>query len=90
VSATCNSADIKIGAYTIKACNVGASTAGIGIDSYGCYFQRGNNYGFANTGNILVNTSTIVDVSNYAPSTYSSGVFLTRWLPNNYERSNLR
>ncbi|MDR2415213.1 MAG: hypothetical protein LBD75_00960 [Candidatus Peribacteria bacterium] len=39
---TCSVSDIKIGQFTIKACNVGASTS----SARGCYFQRGNNYGF--------------------------------------------
>jgi hypothetical protein len=49
----CDSVDITINdginSYTMKACNVGASAAGTGSASYGCYFQRGNNYGFVNT-----------------------------------------
>jgi hypothetical protein len=36
----------------ISACNVGTSLAGTGSASYGSYFQRGNNYGFATTGNV--------------------------------------
>jgi hypothetical protein len=35
--------------YTIRDKNLGASVAGTGASSYGNYYQRGNNYGFANT-----------------------------------------
>jgi hypothetical protein len=55
----CNQPDITIGAYTIAACNIGATVAGTGSASYGYYFQRGNNYGFANTGSITTSTSQV-------------------------------
>jgi hypothetical protein len=35
--------------YTIMDKNLGATVAGIDASSYGNYYQRGNNYGFANT-----------------------------------------
>jgi hypothetical protein len=60
----CDTPDITVGSYTIKACNVGASVAGTGVASYGSYFQRGNNFGFATTGTIPT-SSTLVDASSY-------------------------
>jgi hypothetical protein len=41
--------DIEIGDYLISACNVGSSVAGTGAESYGAYFQWGNNYPFTNS-----------------------------------------
>jgi hypothetical protein len=45
-----------VGDYVISACNVGATIAGTGEESYGAYFQRGNNYPFPNTGTITTLT----------------------------------
>jgi hypothetical protein len=42
----CNAPDIELGDYTIAACNIGTTIAGTGEESYGAYFQWGNNYGF--------------------------------------------
>ncbi|GHW02437.1 hypothetical protein AGMMS50249_2230 [candidate division SR1 bacterium] len=81
----CDTADISITlggkVYTMKSCNVGASTAGLGVDSYGCQFQRGNNYGFSNTGNIKtkngISSSNLINVAKNLPSqtTYDTFVF---------------
>jgi hypothetical protein len=60
----CNLNDFQVGDYIIAACNVGTSYAGIGEDSYGHHFQRGNNYGFPFTGTIST-SSTQVDASSY-------------------------
>ncbi|MDR0607323.1 MAG: hypothetical protein LBG52_03005 [Candidatus Peribacteria bacterium] len=51
-----------MGDYVISACNVGASIAGTGKESYGAYFQRGNNYPFPTTGGVMTGT-TLVDAS---------------------------
>ena len=37
--------DILCNGIIIRACNEGATQVGVGPDSYGSYFQRGNNYG---------------------------------------------
>jgi hypothetical protein len=53
IDKTCKDDDITITdgttSFTIMACNLGSPIAGTGIESYGCYFQRGNNFGFVNT-----------------------------------------
>ncbi|MDR0369317.1 MAG: hypothetical protein LBH96_01970 [Candidatus Peribacteria bacterium] len=51
--------------YTISACNVGTNIAGTGEESYGSYFQWGNNYPFSDT--ILFTSDVLVDVSTYGP-----------------------
>ncbi|MDR2415226.1 MAG: hypothetical protein LBD75_01030 [Candidatus Peribacteria bacterium] len=38
-----------VNTYTIMDKNLGATVAGTGSNSYGHHFQRGNNFGFANT-----------------------------------------
>ncbi|MDR3169670.1 MAG: hypothetical protein LBU27_08255 [Candidatus Peribacteria bacterium] len=47
----------------------------MGSDSYGCYFQRGNNYGFANAGTISISASLVTNALSYGPSSYSDSVF---------------
>ncbi len=42
--------DILFNGFYVQPCNVGAEVVGTGPESYGSYFQRGNNYGFSNTG----------------------------------------
>ncbi|MDR2190869.1 MAG: hypothetical protein LBP53_07005 [Candidatus Peribacteria bacterium] len=64
----CNTPDITIGSYTIAACNVGATIAGITASSYGYHFQRGNNYGFnAQPGSTVVSgaLNELVDATGY-------------------------
>ncbi|MDR2541172.1 MAG: hypothetical protein LBD11_05405 [Candidatus Peribacteria bacterium] len=74
---TCDSPDITIGNYTISACNVGTSIAGLGSASYGAMFQRGNNYGFPSVGTISTTSNTQVDASSYGPTNpYNSSTFI--------------
>jgi hypothetical protein len=44
-------------------------------DNIGNYYQWGNNYGFPSAGTVSKST-TKVDASSYAPSTYSSNTFI--------------
>lgn len=46
--------------FVIASCNVGASVAGTDTDSYGSYFQRGNNYAFPRVGSYTVSTTPVV------------------------------
>jgi hypothetical protein len=91
-SSGCDTPDITIGSYTIAACNLGASVAGTGEASYGNYYQRGNNYGFANSGSLTTTSDTKPDASGYGPnSRYESGTFITAgtdW--SNVQNDNLR
>jgi hypothetical protein len=68
----CNRADITVGNYTISACNVGATQArkadtDARQDSYGCQFQRGNNYCFMGNvaGGSITKSGTPVNASAY-------------------------
>jgi hypothetical protein len=60
-------------------------------ESIGDYFQRGNNYGFANSGTLAA-TSTKPNASGYGPNNpYNSGTFITAgsdWSSN--QNDNLR
>ncbi|MDR0649951.1 MAG: hypothetical protein LBG59_00650 [Candidatus Peribacteria bacterium] len=65
--------------YTIMDKNLGASVAGTGKDSYGSYFQRGNNYGFASTGTISHSSGLVPNALAYGPSPlsyYSGSTFI--------------
>jgi hypothetical protein len=64
LGAECETENITIGAYTIAKCNVGAGEAGTGSASYGYYFQRGNNYGFPNIGEVTTNGNKVDTNSN--------------------------
>ncbi|MDR2415693.1 MAG: hypothetical protein LBD75_03660, partial [Candidatus Peribacteria bacterium] len=76
--AACETEDITIGSYKIAQCNVGATEVGTGSSSYGYYFQRGNKYGFANSGSLTTTSSTKPNASGYGPSNrYESGTFIT-------------
>jgi hypothetical protein len=55
----CDTEDIIIGDYTLAACNVGSSVAGTGEESYGAYFQWGNNYPFFPNENYPVVAATV-------------------------------
>jgi hypothetical protein len=83
--------DIVIGNYTLQACNLGATVVGTGSASYGYYFQRGNNYGFANAGSIATAAGQ-VNAIGYGPGNYyHNGTFRigkADWSSN--QNSNLR
>ena len=68
---------------TIMDRNLWATTTWAGTvgwaESYGYYYQWGNNYGFPTTWDITNTTSNRIDVSSYWPSEYSSGTFVTNW-----------
>ena len=60
-----------VGDFVIAACNVGATVAGTGATSYGHYFQRGNNYGFPNTGTVTTSATLVSNpVAPYSRSTF--------------------
>lgn len=71
--------DILFNGFYVQPCNVGAEIVGTGPESYGSYFQRGNNYPmgdyktmtYSPASNIKINTAS------YAPSTYSNNTFIT-------------
>jgi hypothetical protein len=67
--------------YTIMDKNLGTGVVvGTGPFSYGSYFQRGNNYGFANSGSITTSNSLVPNASSYGPSPlfyYSGSNFIT-------------
>ncbi|GHV22464.1 hypothetical protein FACS189428_4580 [Clostridia bacterium] len=60
--ATCETTPLHIPGTTfvIASCNVGASVAGTSTDSYGAYFQRGNNYAFPRTGSSTVSNTPVI------------------------------
>ncbi|MDR0651027.1 MAG: hypothetical protein LBG59_06640 [Candidatus Peribacteria bacterium] len=64
-------------------CVTSANDTSCRSESIGDYFQRGNNYGFANSGTLLATTTTKPDVSGYGPNKpYSSSTFFigdSRW-----------
>ena len=73
--------------YTLANKNVWASIAGTGIASYGYYFQRGNNYGFPNTGTVSPAAQWAVDTSAYNPTNpYNNNTF--RWDSNLFSTTN--
>ncbi|MDR0649832.1 MAG: hypothetical protein LBG59_00010 [Candidatus Peribacteria bacterium] len=48
-------------------------------ESYGDYFQRGNNYGFASSGAVSGSSELVPNASNYGPLSYYSGsTFITQ------------
>jgi surface protein len=83
---SCDTPDITVGSQKIAACNVGASTAGTGVASYGNYFQRGNNFGFVNTGTVSPASTALI--AN-AQRPYSSGTWIygSNLSANNYNRT---
>jgi hypothetical protein len=72
----CNQEDIQIGDYKLSACKVGANVAGTGSASYGEYFQWGNTYGFANSGEVSPNSTDLVSgaVRPYSNNTWIYGM----------------
>ncbi|HOQ78918.1 MAG TPA: FISUMP domain-containing protein [Candidatus Absconditabacterales bacterium] len=57
--------------FVIMDRNLGALEAGTGPNSYGYYYQRGNNHGFSNTGNLDKMSNLKPDISAYGPKTFS-------------------
>ena len=71
----CDSDDITIWSYTIAACNVWASTAGITSASYGKYFQWWNNHASSFWDSVITG---LVDSSSYGPwNYYTSSAFIS-------------
>ncbi|MDD3303207.1 MAG: hypothetical protein PHN31_06645, partial [Candidatus Gracilibacteria bacterium] len=74
---SCNTSDIIIctgsgTGYTLAACNEGTNIAGTGINSYGKYYQWGNNYGFLSG---TITTTTLANTTGYGPGNYYSGTY---------------
>ena len=78
--------------FTIMACNLWASVVGTGPDSYGNYYQWGNNYGFSSEPSATLTTSTTqVDATGYGPTKpYSSWTFITQANRDSSDNRNLR
>ena len=81
-----------ITSFTIMACNLWSSVVGTGSESYGDYFQWGNNYGFSSDPSAILTTSpTQVNASIYGPNNpYSSWTFITRQYRDSSDNRNLR
>ncbi|MDD3302205.1 MAG: InlB B-repeat-containing protein [Candidatus Gracilibacteria bacterium] len=87
---SCDSSDIIVcsgnaAGYIIAACNVGTNISGTGVNSYGYYFQWGNNGGTP-SGNMTPST-TRANVVGYGPLNYYSNTTFIGGasLPNPYD-----